>query len=124
MLIRVAIMKILLITILLFISKSIFAETISCSYSFEGETQNFVLERIDRSSFKWVTTSNNIFILDILHESESRIVFGSLNTYGSLEGFYILYYDKVSKSTQSSLFNPTVKEIYSTPSQITKCIEF
>jgi hypothetical protein len=117
-------MKILLAIIILFISKSIFAETLSCSYSFEGESQSFVLERVDQETFKWVTTSNKTFFIDILWEDESRILFASVNTYGSVEAFYTMYYDKVSKRTQSNLLSPANEDLYSIPPSISKCIEF
>ena len=117
-------MKILLTIIMFFISKSIFAETISCSYSFDGESQNFVLERVDQKTFKWITTSNKTFFLKIIHEDESRIAFASINTYGSVEAFYVMYYDKVSKRTQSNLFSPADEDLYSIPPSISKCIEF
>ena len=117
-------MKILLTIIIFFISKSIFAETISCSYSFKGESKNFVLERVDQETFKWVTTSNKTFFINIIWEDESRIFFASVNTYGSVEAFYTMYYDKVSKRTQSNLISPANEHLYSMPPTISKCIEF
>ena len=98
-------MKILLTLFVLLFSSSVVAERINCSYIYNNtESRTFILER-STDNFKWTTTSNRVFYLQILYETENVLVLGEMfnyDNYNSGDAFYTLFFDKISKKYRSS----------------------
>ena len=96
-------MKTFLMLVVLFFSSAVVAERINCSYIYNTESRTFILER-SADNFKWTTTSNRVFYLQILYETENVLVLGDMfnyDNYDSGDAFYTLFFEKISKKYRS-----------------------
>ena len=84
-----------------------FAERITCSYIFENEARNFILER-STNNFLWQTTSDRNFTLEILHETKDILILGEFFDYEVTDAYLTIFFDKKTKKIRSvSTTNPS-----------------
>ena len=99
---------ILLFSVFLLNSPSVFAENITCSYIWDNEPNFFTLER-STNNFLWKTSVGDNY-LEILYESKDSLVLGEMFVYGTagdIDAYYVLFFNKKTKKFRSrTIYDP------------------